>query len=222
MGWSGGRTRSPAINGELGLYRLGNWWLATFTEAERAHIERVYQPIGAGHGARPLTQGVWGWSSGNAVKLLTSLAGWFQEPEDRDLARRFLSKAEELAPAASILDAHALYQAKIETYYRDRHDPAALAQAIHACEQQIALAPQVARAFKRKARGQPLPGHAGYRRLIAMRHTQGDFLAARALAKQAQRQGWQGDWASEIAECKAQLAIARRKVARSVAERDDA
>lgn len=103
------RAKTPIIDGELGCFGLGDWWLATFTEEERTHIEHVYQPFGAPKGSRPLTQGRIASSTGNAVKLLSGLAGWFKQPEDRYLARRIVAKAEELAPSVPLLDRHFMY-----------------------------------------------------------------------------------------------------------------
>jgi hypothetical protein len=187
------------VAGQLGYYQLGNWWMTAFDEAERAHIERVYQPMG--FGLRPLTQGNITASTGTVVMFLSGLAGWCTQENDRLLARRILAKAEELATTAPILDVHFLYQAKMQAYYRDNRDPAALAVAIHACEQQIAVAPQAAKAMKKAYRGQPLPTHSGYDQLIAIRQRQQDYSAAIALARQAQKQGWRGDWDKDIAQC---------------------
>ncbi len=46
---------SPKVEGLLGYYGLADWWLSTFTPAERAHIEATYQPMGGRPGSHPLT-----------------------------------------------------------------------------------------------------------------------------------------------------------------------
>lgn len=162
MIWPFGRKKAGAeIAGDIGHFGLGDWWLSTFTEAERTHIEETCRPLGMSR-SRPLTQGEIGVTTQTASGLLWGLASWFQSPQDRHIARRLVAKAEETA-GSNVLDRHFSYQATIQTFYPDRDtDPEALPAALSACEKQIELAPRAASAFKRKWPDDPLPAHGGF------------------------------------------------------------
>jgi len=202
----------PQIEGEIGYFGLADWWLAAFTDAERKYIERRYRPLGSGEKERPLTQGKITYSTGSAVSLLTALATWFQGPKDRQLARRILAKAEELATSADVLDRHFLYQQVAKTYYPDRDsDPGALQVAISACEKQIALGPSAVREWKRKyPKDDSLPAHYGYTQLCIIWEKQGRYAEVVQLCNQAKRQGWAGDWDNRIARCQKKLAKSKQ------------
>jgi isopentenyl diphosphate isomerase/L-lactate dehydrogenase-like FMN-dependent dehydrogenase len=193
------RQEDPSsIEGPIGYFGLAEWWLATFTEAERKYIDSASSsPTGGG----PLTEGRISYSSGRAAQFLSALATNFNRPGDRRIARMMLSKAEELAQAAaSILDLHFVYMGMIKTYHADRDaDPEALRLAVEACEKQIALAPESAKAWEREYPGDPLPAHTGYTQLAIVREKQRDFAEAINLSRLAMRQGWTGNWAQRIA-----------------------
>ena len=168
---------SKEIEGPIGYFGLGEWWLATFTEAERKHIESSSSsPTGGGSP----TEGHISYSSGRAAQFLSGLATNFYRTQDRRIARLMLLKAEELATAAeNVLDLHFVYAGMIKTYYADRDsDPQALGSAIAACEKQIDVAPAAAVAWKREYRGEPLPAHNGYTQLAIIREKQKDFAGA--------------------------------------------
>ena len=189
---------SPKIAGPIGYYGLSEWWLATFTEAERKYIGLASNsPTGGG----PLTEGHISYSSGTAAQFLSALATNFYKPPDQRIARLMLSKAEELAKAAgNVLDLHFVYAGMIKTFYADRdNDPQALDFAIVACEEQIALAPKAAEAWKREYPGELLPGHTGYTQLAIIREKQKHFADAITLSRLALGQGWAGDWEHRIA-----------------------
>ena len=189
---------SPKIAGPIGYLGLGEWWLATFTEAERKHIGSVSNsPTGGG----PLTEGHISYISETAAQFLSALATNFYKPQDRRIARLMLSKAEELArTAGTVLDLHFVYAGMIKTFYSDRdNDPQALDFAIVACDQQIALAPKAADAWKREYSGESLPGHTGYTQLAIIREKRKNFADAVMLSQLALEQGWAGDWEHRIA-----------------------
>lgn len=195
--------RWPKVEGEIGYFNLTEWWLSTFTEVERNHIESVYRPLGCSlddETPRPLTQGQISWSSGSASKLLYGLASWFYNPVDRYIAHRILAKAEELAESSGdVLDLHFTYHAMIQIYYKDRDaGPVALNDAIVACEKQIALSPKTIEAFKKEFPDHPLPNHLGFTQLAIIREKQGDYIEAIRLSKLAMEQGWSGDWEDRI------------------------
>jgi hypothetical protein len=147
--------RSLKIEGEIGLFRLTDWWLSAFTEEEREHIEEQYHPLGHSN-PRPLTQGKLYNScrdySLRPAQLLWGLATWFRSPADGSIQQRILTKARELAEAEqNPIDIHFTYQGLVQSFYKDRDtDPTALDSTIAVCEAQIAIAPKVAEAFRRE------------------------------------------------------------------------
>ena len=194
--------RPPA--GLIKYFGLTDWWLTTFTEEERKKIVSTFQPLGAFPDS--LIAGDITHASGTPAGLLSALAGWFRKREDKSIAFRIIEKAEELAPQADVLDRHFLYQAKIQTYYPFRdEDDIALRRAIEACEQQIKMSLEAAKAFREKYRGE-LPAHIGYQQLAIIREKQGDFESAIHISRKACDEGWAGDWKNRIERCKKKAA----------------
>jgi len=194
--------KAPA--GLIKYFGLTNWWLTTFTEEERKKIVSTFQPLGGSPDS--LIVGDITYSTGTAAGLLSALAGWFRNGEDRSIAFRIIEKAEELTSQAEVLERHFLYQAKIQTYYPfcDKDD-FALPRAIEACEQQIKMSLEAARAFREKYPGE-LPAHIGYQQLAIIREKQGNFEAAINISQKACEEGWAGDWENRIERCKKKLA----------------
>lgn len=191
----------PKIHGEIGYFQLSEWWLSSFTAAERAHIELVYQPFSIGTvQAKPLTQGTISSTSYNALQFLYGLAGWFKKtPTDRAIAQCILARAEqEVQPNSDIEHVHFLYSTMVEVYYKDRSEGGFLNRTIEACEAQIAIAPQVVELMRRKYPGAALPSHTGFKRLAIIREKQKDYAAVIQLCQLAQVQGWAGDWQRRI------------------------
>lgn len=196
--------KSKPIEGEIGYYNLQDWWLTTFTQEERDHVEDIFRPLGADPTSKPLTEGKISSSSQKAAGLLSALAGWFYKPEDRYLAKKIIQKAyEEAIKGSNILDLHFTLQGMVEIYYRDRDtEPDALNKAIQACEEQIKIAPQASVAFKKQDFPDGLPAHTGYDQLRIIYKKQGEYQKAIALCEQAKKQGWNGDWDKKIEELK--------------------
>lgn len=139
--------------------------------------------------------------------FLVGLSTSYQGSNDRHIARQILDKAEEVS-GDNILDRHFTYSAMVPVYYRDRDELAdGLAKAIQACENQIALAPQAAKAWRNEyGEDDPLPSHRGFTQLAIIREKEKDFEKAIRLSKQAQEQGWAGDWDKRIERCAKRMA----------------
>lgn len=196
--------RSPKrVQGSIGYFRLEGWWLTAFNDDERRYIQTTFQPLGSSGDS--LTSGAISYTSQTAVGLLGALAGWFGKPEDRPIAHKILDKAADLLREAPVLDVHFLYQQMIETYYKDRAKPEYMARAVEACRRQIALAPDAADAFKAEYRDSPLPAHRGYEQLAIILEKEGRFQDAIAISRQAESQGWAGDWARRVGRCEKKL-----------------
>ena len=195
------------VEGSIGYFGLEDWWLTSFSEDERRHIIRTFQPLGSSGDS--LTSGAINYTSETAVGLLQALAGWFTKDEDRPIAHKILEKAAELSRSGTpVLDPHFLYQQMVQIYYKDRDKPEYMAKAVHACRQQIALAPEAARAFRAEYGDSPLPAHRGYEQLAIILEKEGRFQDAIALSRQAESEGWSGDWRRRIERCEKKLAKA--------------
>lgn len=199
------------VGGKIGYLKLGDWWLSTFSPAERKHIEEVCEPASDGGKSR-LTYGSIDYWPATALQQLVWLAGSLKKtPEDRELARRILAKAEQEIPNEPDIErVHFLYHTMIEIYYKDREDPAMLEAAIAACEKQIAIAPQVAKAMKDAYPKSALPKHHGYKQLAIILEGKNTAEALR-LCQQAKSQGWDGDWDKRIENCQQRLAKASKE-----------
>lgn len=195
------KSNQGKVKGLIGYYDLEDWWTSKFNKEERDHIEKVFRPIGEEEGNKPLTQGKLDYSSQNAAGLLHSLAGWFNKPGERELAKKIISKAVELAKKGdNIFDMHFSYQQQMEIYYREReNNPIALDKAIKACQEQIKIAPEAAKQFYIDYPKQSLPGHAGYTQLAIILKKQSKYQELIELCQQAKSQGWAGDWDKRIA-----------------------
>jgi len=72
-----------------------------------------------------------------------------------------------IGDSAKVLDVHFFYQQKIETYYKLRDtDPDALKIAMDACKQQIELAPQAIKVFKKLSSDGFMPSHTGFKQVM--------------------------------------------------------
>lgn len=206
MFWNSLIRKTVRIKGDIGYYKLQDWWLEEFTDAERKEIEDTYKPMGM-ENARPLTQPDIDWSSQGATAFLSTLAGWFNNPRQRDLANRIMAKAIEVAQNSQndILDIHFLYSEMVHLYYPQRENKNMFNKAIDACKQQIAIAPQAAKAFHKKYRGEALPSHRGYEQLVIILDKQSKQKEAIALCQQAKKQKWSGDWDKRTARYRKKL-----------------
>lgn len=205
-------SKQPEVQGEIGYYGLGEWWLKTFTEAERRYIEEKYQPmtgsIGGPPNERPLTQGVILSSTQDVTGFLSGLATWFRTGEsDREIGRRILQKAIELSNDKRVVSLHFAYQGLIESWYPDRDKlPHALDEAILACQAQIKLGPKVAKAMKKEFPDRPLPRHIGFQQLTIIYDKKGQHQDAIKVSEEAKKQGWNGDWDNRIERYRKKLA----------------
>ncbi|PIZ46777.1 hypothetical protein CO180_03505 [candidate division WWE3 bacterium CG_4_9_14_3_um_filter_41_6] len=192
--------KKTEIRGEIGYFGLQDWWLSTFSKAERDHIENIFRPMGSDPNSNPLTEGEITWTSQTAVSLLSSLAGWFNNPQDREIAKKIIDKAWGLATnCENVLDYHFTLHQKMEIYYRERESSSqALEIAINACREQIELAPQAAKAFLKEYPEDTLPAHAGYSQLRIILEKQGKYDEAIVLCEKAKQQKWAGNWDKQI------------------------
>ncbi len=151
--------------GELGYFGLTEWWTSSFSRAEQAYMETAFCASKLPARAKPLTRDRGLVNYTTAAALLTILADRLSEKsEDRDLASRVLSKAEERALAEDdILGQYFVYHEviRLHTRWKDKF-PDAVDLIFAACHKQIQLAPEAAKALRRARPAEPLPTHLGY------------------------------------------------------------
>lgn len=191
--------RKQEVAGYVAAYDLSKWWLKAFSEAEREAMTSKYQPMGLSF-RRPLTEGEM-TRHGSTRSFLTTLAGWFNTPSQRPLAKAIMLKAIETDDGDTV-DDHFLYSELIPIFYPDREtDPDALNRVIWACECQIAISGKAAKEFLRRGlvhKNGTLPSHRGYEQLAIIREKQGRLDDAIKLARNAKKAGWAGDWDKRI------------------------
>lgn len=204
--------------GELGYFGLTAWWTSTFSRAEQVHMEAAFLTPELPARSKPLTRdrGLLGIQS--AAGLLTILADRLSEKaEDRDLACCVLAKAEERAIAEDdILGLHFTYHQMIRLHcrWRGRFDDA-VDLAFAACHKQIKLAPYAIKAFHKKSPGQPLPTHLGYLQAANILEHQGAYAQAIETCRQAQSDGWTGNWSWRIQRLARKLPSAIKPISQS-------
>jgi hypothetical protein len=194
--------------GYIALLDLEDWWLKTFSKSERAHIVEVFQPLGVSKDI--LTTGnLLHTDDDRPLMLLSSLAGWFDNSRDRNLAHRIIAKAEEYIPITkNILDIHFFYQTKMKIFYSEWDNQASLQEAIDACLKQIELSDKAKEVFVKKYH--LLPRHEGYDQLCIIYEKQKKYNEVIELAKQAKRQDWKGEWDDRIDRCNKKLLAQNR------------
>lgn len=189
--------RHPEVGGELGYYGLASWWTSTFSPKERQYLEGTLRSPGLPAGTRPLTRDRGLLPVQTTAGLLILLADRLTErPADRSLAHRVLTKAEERATAESdLLGLHFTYHQMIRLHLRwKEHFLDASDLAFAACHKQMRLAPQVAGVYRQRYPEGPLPVHLGYVHAVNLLEQQGSLARAIEICKQAQAEGWAGNW----------------------------
>jgi len=190
--------------GDLGYFGLGTWWLSAFSSAERQYLEATFAP----GGSRSLTKGQKPSTFATAAALLVALASHLsRKPEDRNLAARVLSKAEERALAErDLVGLHFVYQETIRLQYKWRQTfPDALDLAFAACHKQVQYATQAAEALQEAFPEQPLPAHFGFQRTASVLEQRKAYEQALEICQRAKEQGWAGNWAWRMLRIKKKL-----------------
>jgi hypothetical protein len=210
--------RSERSGGELEYFGLGAWWASTFSRAEQEHMEAAFFTPELPACSKPLTRDRGLLAFQSAAGLLTVLADRLSERvEDRGLASRVLAKAEERAIAeGDILGLHFAYHQMIRLHCRWKERFAdALDLAFAACHKQIKLAPHTVKAFREKSPGEPLPTHLGYLQAANILEQQGACAQAIEICRQAQAEGWAGNWSWRMQRLAKKLSSSIRPISQS-------
>jgi hypothetical protein len=212
------------MDGVIGYFGLSDWFLSTFSPQERAGMEKLHS---AGHddSSVTLTTG----DSGKAPpseSILPFLRGLAYEFRDfPSIAQRVLKKGlDSITPDTVVVEVHFFYATIIDIAYAQREKvPGAMETAIRFCEKQIDIAPSVMHtmmlrheAAEHRLKGyyatmgmlgdwrpSPFtpPSHPGFKQLCIIREKERSYDEAIRLARLAQQQGWNGDWAKRIDRC---------------------
>ncbi len=183
--------------GELGYFGLMGWWTSSFSATERNYMETVFCASGLPARAKPLTRDRGLVNYPTAASLLTVLADRLGEKlEDRGLAVKVLAKAEERALAeGDVLGRYFVYHQMIRLYCKWKSEFANTVDLIFAaCHKQIQVAPDAAKVLRKLRPDKPLPTHLGYQQASALLEQEGRYEPAIELCKQAQAEGWSGNW----------------------------
>lgn len=193
------------IEGDIAYFKLEDWWLSSFSEKERNYIESVYKPMGSDE--YPLTKGKNTSTTQSIFGLFSGMVSWFQKKEDRYISHIIIKKAESLITNNSpILDIYFLYNAKIQTLYKDRDIiPNGLELAIEACSQQISYSKQASKEFLSQWTNANLPNPRGYQQLVIIKEKQQRYKEAIQICNQALSEGWSGNWEERIERCNKKL-----------------
>ena len=187
--------------GLVGYYGLSEWWMGLFTPEETNALEAAYARSPAlsriGQGQLSLTRGMTqGFQATQSpARFLTALA-----PIVGDVAHDkepvVWAKAEELGlKSDDVLDLHVVYSGSIKAFYARRDESEDyLDAAMSAAEELVNMAPDAASALLKKRPGRDLPPHRGFKLLAVAAERDGDYEEALALCREAEEQGWTGDW----------------------------
>lgn len=191
-------TNKKKPKGLIGYYGLEEWWLETLSESERNEIKRSSNPLG--FSKDKLDNGKIEYSSQSVIGFLNDLSTYFRNTEQIDIRLKILKHAEGIIDHDTpIVDIHFLYSALISTFYKGREineEYYNLSKAYS--EKQIAISPEVAKAFKKEHPNAPLSGHAGYYRLCVSLMKEGHYKKVIELASKAKKEGWIADWDKRI------------------------
>lgn len=186
------------VREEMRRRGLATWWEDTFSDKNRSRIARKYKPPTM-FARKSDDESFEIDSNMSDITFLDSLANQLFNKRDAHLAKQLLIMAELIVEDDTpVTELHLLYHHKIDLLFRLRKEERYAGDlALHACLQQINIAPEVADIWKNE-HDSKLPLHKGYNLLVSIREKQGRTEDALELAEQAKHQGWEGDWDARI------------------------
>lgn len=119
-----------------------------------------------------------------------------------------------------ILDRHFELTEQLRNTYTPSSEKA-VEKGVRICQEMIKISDRAAAAYLEDERDRTkalrmlgektsgprgLPNHAGYKQLAIILEKRGEFEEAIKVVRQAQSQGWNGDWEKRIARCEARIA----------------
>lgn len=186
-----------SVEKNIFAYNLEDWWEKTFSNYEKNYISQKYQPLSTGieNQTTESTTSNYTPSIPDFI-FLAQLSNWFLSKEGFDIARKVVEKAESLfdSSKADVLDLHFYYYNLLKFFYKNREDSVCYEKAKECCQKQIEISKKAKKCFKSEYKNSPLPSHPGYEQLCIIYEKEGKFEEAFALAQNAEKEGWNGDW----------------------------
>jgi tetratricopeptide (TPR) repeat protein len=182
---------------------LVDWWLNDFSEKERNLIISKYK---SGNKKNTLIETELFATSQTVISFLASMFSNFSK--EKMIQQKISKKIYELFDENNqnmILDMHFFFQTKIGFAEKDKENQSYLANLIDACNEQINFANTSLKAFKKEYKNQPLPSHAGYKRLVITLEKEKRYEETIEVCKKALFQKWAGDWEHRIERCENKL-----------------
>ncbi len=198
--------KKKRIGGDIAMMGLEDWWLSTFSEADREWMANTYAPMGSHN--RPLVEGGPYFPKPEPFSYLANAATWFSKPGYEHCAIAFLEKSMEFCTDdIPVLDRHFSLYHRSQVFYRWRDTiPGALEKCIAACELCIGFHEEAARAFMNQYR--TMVKHPCFDRLRIIEEKRGNYTRALELCHTAQKAGWEDDWPKHIARLEKKMAKA--------------
>ncbi len=170
-------------------FNLEDWWMSSFDDTERKEIAK--------EGAVLFHEQE--HHNKSSAKMLYLLAGYVNTKNTqkyKSLALRILEKAEELSKDS--LELFKIKSQLIKIYYERKNDTEELFnKTVKLCISQINLSNEVLKNYKNQPeilKSVNCLSHPGYEKLALIKAEQGERKEALNLIKQAEKQGWSGEW----------------------------
>lgn len=187
-----GLMRKPKLQGAIGQLGLSEWWIETFTDAEKDWMIDTYAPMGGA--LRSLVEGPPSGLVRGRFSFLSNAAAWFNKPAGKRCAVAFAAKAmEAYDEQMPLMDRHFGLANQCGVFYRWREEvPGALEAAVSACELSISIHKEVATEFMLDMG--MVPAHACFRQLRIIEEKRGNYDRAIEICDIASSAGWKDDW----------------------------
>jgi tetratricopeptide (TPR) repeat protein len=191
--------------GYIAYFQLESFWEERFSKEEREYITDTFIPMEIGSTNPPkriLTEGSISYSSESAATFLSNLAGWFDNPKDRDISKKLVEKSLSLLEDSNnLVDLHYALSSAITIYYKERTDESIMKKVIDLCYKQIQIAKKAIPALRKElylTKEEHLPTHKGYEQLAIILKKQKNFKEVIQICEKAKKEGWSGDWDKRI------------------------
>lgn len=219
--------QTRVTGGSIGYLGLTSWWMAEFSDEERAYIVSLY----SGSEAKSLTEGTikpnerlgygyvehssgLGFYLGSCADFLMKMADRLDGNSNYALSVKLITKLIEQVETGGgdLIDKHHAFGWTAKRFFKERKfDQHAMQRTIWACLKQIEIAPQVKESVRiingcGTVVGSPnrhvTIWHEGYCRLAVLLEKEKRHGSVVALCEQALEQGWVGtDWKTKLLKC---------------------
>ena len=148
-----------------------------------------------------------------AAEFLCILSSWFTSRDKRKLGRKIATEAALRLPTiGNAMDFHFAVHELVKFWNTCKKEwPDSTERLEWACRQQISVAAkaivQIRKDNRRLGDSSFIPCHEGYERLCKLLSEQGRLAELKAIASQAKKQNWAGDWNAWIKKSESPISI---------------